>query len=156
MLWCLPSILVTSLIFLFCTTLGIVDLSNKIRQVGSTSPLCIDVDFFIDKMARLFLPCINREIDQLLVYRWLSFQLSVHPLHSRKTMRFECIVTTSSHHCRRNHKSRRNTWHGYLPGTGAHGHESILPPSGKKCPVRGGFRFLRSARRPDPVCNCYQ
>ena len=63
-------------------------------------------------------------------------------------------VTTSSHHCRRNHKSRRNTWHGYLPGTGAHGHESILPPSGKKCPVRGGFRFLRSARRPDPVCNC--
>ena len=70
----------------------------------------------------------------------------------------KCVlhVTTSSHHCRRNHKRRRNTWHGYLPGTGAHGHESILPPSGKKCPVRGGFRFLRSARRPDPVCNCYQ
>ena len=45
---------------------------------------------------------------------------------------------------------------GYLPGTGAHDLEHILPPSGKNCPVRGGFRFLWSARRPDPVFNCCQ
>ena len=30
-----------------------------------------------------------------------------------------------------------------MPGTGAHNHEaSILPASGKNCPVREGFRFL--------------
>ena len=45
---------------------------------------------------------------------------------------------------------------GICPEKGAHGHESILPPSGKNCPVRGGFRFLGSARRPDPVFNCCQ
>ena len=33
--------------------------------------------------------------------------------------------------------------------------EFIFPPSGKNCPVRGGFRLLGSARRPVPVCNCY-
>ena len=44
----------------------------------------------------------------------------------------------------------------YLPGTGAHGHEHILPPSGKNCPVRGGFRSVWGDRRPYLVCNCYQ
>ena len=70
-------------------------------------------------------------------------------------IKYVLYVATSSHHCRRCHKSGRKTWHGHLPGTGAHGHEFILPPSGKNCPVRGGFRFLGSARRPVPVCNCY-
>ena len=37
--------------------------------------------------------------------------------------------------------------HGYVPGTGSHDHRPILPPSGKSCPNRGGFRLVWSTRR---------
>ena len=42
-----------------------------------------------------------------------------------------------------------------FPGAGAHDHEHILHPSGKNCPVREGYRLVRSARRPCPVFKCY-
>ena len=46
--------------------------------------------------------------------------------------------------------------HGYVPGTGFHDHRSLLPPSGKSCPVRGGFRLIWSTRGLDPVFHCYR
>ena len=33
---------------------------------------------------------------------------------------------------------------------------SILHPSGKNCPITGGFRFVLSDHRPDPVFDCCQ
>ena len=46
--------------------------------------------------------------------------------------------------------------HGYVPGTGSHDHRPILPPRGKSCPVRGGFRLVWSSCRLDLVFYCYR